>query len=135
MSFSLITKKLACCWDCIMRSICCSCQSKSGEQFCTALHAPQVILFMPGSEFSHSYHLLRLQTFFVHAVCLLCTQAHETKSKNPRNCQHWNSKLKIIWKMPVEVMRRVKHLRIASKLSGKKKRVPVLNARSVAVLT
>lgn len=44
--------------------------------------------------------------------------------------------LKIIWKILTEGIRRVRHLRIASKQSGKEKiSVPVLNVRTVAVLT
>lgn len=78
VSFSLITKKLARCLHWIMWSICCSYQSKSGEQFHPALPAPHVILSMPRSEFSHSCQLLELQNVFLNMACV---QAHEMKSK------------------------------------------------------
>lgn len=78
VSFSLITKKLAGCLHWIMWYICCSYQSKSGEQFHPASPAPHVILSMPGSEFSHSCQLLQLQNGFVNMACV---QAHEMQSK------------------------------------------------------
>lgn len=66
----------------------------------------------------------------MHAVCV---QARETKAKkNPGIANTGITNLKARRKMPVEGIRRVKHLRMASKLSRKKKSVPVLNATSVA---
>lgn len=130
MSFSLITKKLACCLDWTMRSICCSYQSKSGERFCTASHALQVILFVPGSEFSRSCQLLQPQTLRTLLVC----KPVRRNLKNPEIANTGITNLELIQKVPVERIR-VKCQRIASKPSGKEKSVPVLNAGSVAVLT
>lgn len=90
VSFSLITKKLAGCLHWIMWSICCSYQSKSGEQFHPASPAPHVILSMAGSEFSHSCQLLQLQNGF---VTMACVQAHEMQSKKlpMLKLQTWNN--------------------------------------------
>ena len=66
--------------DWIMWSICCSYQSKSEEQFCTASRAPQVILFMPGSELSQFCRLLQLQTSLCTLFVCMPTRRH---LKNP----------------------------------------------------
>lgn len=113
VSFSLITKELARCLHWIMWSICCSYQSKSGEQFHPASPAPHVILSMPGSEFSRSSQLLQLQNVFVN----MCRPV----KWNLKNSQPWTCRRKIIQQAPVEWIRRVKPLQTIRKWSGKKK--------------
>lgn len=113
MSFITASMELACCLHWIIWSICCSYQSKSGESFSASLRTHQVVVLeVAVLEWSPSCQLLQL----LHAQCL-----HESVRPNEKkDFQHWNCKLKIIWKMIVERIREAKHVKIPSEPSGKK---------------